>query len=94
MIYTSIAYAPKEQSENLGWAYRKFMSMVDDENDWVCFLDHDAMFTTHTWFSQLEDIINKHNDYGLFTCMTNRVGNGYQIPKGIDRFNHNITYHI
>ena len=93
MIHTYIAYAPKNHPNNLGWAYRNFMDKIDNENDWVCFLDHDATFTTKNWYTQLEDIVEKFSDYGLFTCMTNRVGNNYQIPQSIDKNNHNIIYH-
>lgn len=93
MIYTYISYAPKKQAHNLGWAYNNFMKLIPNEDDWVCFLDHDATFTHPKWYSQMEDIIQKYNDYGMFTCMVNRVGLHYHIPEGIDKNNHDIVYH-
>ena len=93
MIYTHIAYSPKDKPGNLGWAYNNFMDLIPNDEDWVCFLDHDATFTTPNWYNQLEDIVEKHSDYGLFTCMMNRVGQKYHIPEGIDPDNHDIKYH-
>ena len=93
MIYTHIAYSPKDNPGNLGWAYNNFMELIPNDEDWVCFLDHDATFTYPKWYSQMEDIIQKHNDYGMFTCMMNRVGLNYHIPEGIDKDNHDIVYH-
>jgi cellulose synthase/poly-beta-1,6-N-acetylglucosamine synthase-like glycosyltransferase len=92
MIHTYIPYAPKELGNNLGWAYNKFMELVPEE-DWVCFLDHDAVFTTRYWYYQLGDIIKKHQDVGLYTCVTNRIGQSYQIVDGINKDNHDIKYH-
>jgi len=93
MIYTYIPYSPKDKPGNLGWAYKNFMKMVPNDDDWVCFLDHDATFTTPGWYGQLEDIIEKHPEYQAFTCMMNRVGQKYHVPNGVDRDNHDIRYH-
>lgn len=93
MIHTYIAYSPKNNPYNLGRAYNNFMELITNDEDWVCFLDHDATFTYPKWYRQMEDIIEKHNDYGMFTCMMNRVGQKYHIPEGIDKDNHDIIYH-
>ena len=93
MIHTYIPYCPKEQSGfNLGWAYNNFMNLVGDD-DWVCFLDHDATFTTMYWYHQLEDIIKEHTDVGLFTALTNRIGQPAQVIDSVDKENHDISYH-
>jgi len=92
MIHTYIPYTPKELGNNLGWAYNNFMELLP-ENDWACFLDHDATFTTRYWYHQLEDIIKKHPDVGLYTCLTNRIGNFQQLIEGVDKENHDIKYH-
>ena len=93
MIHTYIPYSPKDNAYNLGWAYNNFMTLVPDD-DWVLFLDHDATFTTKYWYYQLNDIIQKHPNYGAFTCFTNRIGNSScQKIKGIDTENHDIKYH-
>ena len=92
MIHTYIPYAPKEKKANLGWCYNNFMKMGGDD-DWVLFLDHDATFTVKQWYSQVEEIIEKNQEYGAFTSLMNRVGNPYHIPKGIDSNNHDMIYH-
>ena len=83
MIHTYIPYAPKEKHTNLGWAYNNFMKMVNDD-DWVCFLDHDATFTVGNWYLQLEEILKENPEYGLFSCYTNRIGQKAQKINGID----------
>lgn len=92
MIYTYIPYAPKSKKLDLGWAYNNFMNLVNDD-DWVLFLDHDVFFTTMNWFSQIEDIIEKYPEYGVFTCLTNRIGEPTQKLKGVDTENHDVKYH-
>ena len=99
MIYTYIPYAPKEQEKNLGWAYNNFMETLysrdSNDDDWVCFLDHDAMFTVDTWYLQLEEIIKETPDAGLFTVVTNRIGNVEQQVglSGNDINNHDLYFH-
>ena len=92
MIHTYIPYTPKKLGNNLGWAYNNFMELVGDD-DWVCFLDHDATFTTRYWYHQLNDIISKNSNVGLYTCLTNRIGNSQQLVQNIDKENHDIKYH-
>lgn len=92
MIHTYIPYCPKEKEQDLGFAYNNFMEMLSDD-DWACFLDHDAMFTTNNWYHQLTDIIDTHPSVGVFSCVTNRIGNIPQRIQGIDRDNHDIRYH-
>lgn len=92
MIHTYIPYCPKPNGQDLGLAYNKFMEILD-EDDWACFLDHDAMFTTKDWYHQIEEIVEIHKDYGLFTCNTNRIGNPHQKPFKVDQNNHDIKYH-
>jgi len=92
MIHTYIPYTPKKLGNNLGWAYNNFMKLLP-EDDWACFLDHDATFTTRYWYHQLENIIKKHSEVGLYTCLTNRIGNLQQLVNGIDKENHDIKYH-
>ena len=57
MIYTNIPYAPAECDGNIGCAYNKFMELLPNDDDWACFLDHDAIFTPATWYKQLNALI-------------------------------------
>lgn len=93
MIYTFIAYAPKEHERNLAWVYNDYMSLLPNDDDWACFIDHDAMFTTPDWYSQMEDVIEKNPEYSCFTVAANRVYTEWQIPMGVNKINHDIVYH-
>ena len=93
MIYTQIAYAQSECGSNIGCAYNKIMDSIPSEDDWVCFLDHDAMFTTDNWMPQIQSIINTHSEIGAFGARTNRVGYSWQLVGNIDIDNHDIAYH-
>ncbi len=93
MIYNFIVYAPREYHKDIGRIYNKYMELLPTDEDWACFLDHDAMFTTNDWYSQLEDIITENPEYGLLTAITNRIGNTEQRIAGIDYDNHDICYH-
>jgi GT2 family glycosyltransferase len=81
---------------NLGLAYNLFMQQLE-EDDWACFLDHDAMFTTDTWYKQLEEIIAlPDTKLGLLTAITNRVGNDEQLiftKDSPEAKNHDIYFH-
>lgn len=96
MIHTYIPYAPSSIDKNIGAVYNQFMAMISDE-DWACFLDHDAMFTTLNWYKQLEEIVNdlpsSCQGAGLLTACTNRIGNPEQVVQGIEPQNHDIYYH-
>jgi len=93
MIYNFIAYAPKDHHKDIGWVYNKYMERLASDEDWACFLDHDAMFTTTDWFTQLEDIIAENPQYGLLSAITNRTGNTEQKVANIDYDNNDICYH-
>ena len=69
------------------------MDTLPSNNDWGCFLDHDAMFTTKNWYTQLEDIIRKYPNIGAFGVRTNRINCTYQMVGNIDLHNHDVIYH-
>ncbi len=93
MIYTHTPYTPKEHGTNLGYAYNKFMEILPTDDDWGCFVDHDAIFTTSNWYHQLNDIIEKNPDVGAFGARTNRVANTFQLVGNIDLMSNDIEYH-
>ena len=89
MIYTHIAY---DLDRNLGAAYNRFMELLG-EDDWACFLDHDAMFTTEDWYKQL-DALTEQFPLGTFYGVTNRVGNYLQVVNEKGSWdNHDIWFH-
>ena len=93
MIYINIAYASDECKKNIGCAYNKFMECLPSDDDWGCFLDHDAMFTTDNCMDQLTDIIKQNPNIGAFGARTNRVGYSWQLVGNIDIDNNDIKYH-
>lgn len=93
ILHTYIPYSNStENITNLGAAYNAFMELVN-EDDWVCFLDHDATFTTRDWHPHIVNTIKSNPEYGLFTCMANRIGNPDQKFPEVDPNTHDITYH-
>lgn len=88
-LITAIAYDPER---NLGRAYNEIMGTVCP-GDWVCFLDHDAMFTTRDWYRQILKAIAENPKAGLLTAVTNRIGNKEQIAPGCPR-SHDMREHF
>ena len=68
------------------------MRLLPNNEDYACFVDGDAMFTTHFFGHQISRITEKYNDCGLFTAMTNRVGTHYQLVPGMWE-NNNMAEH-
>jgi len=92
MIVTLIPYSPRAEGKNLGFAYNELMARLR-EDDWACFIDHDACFTTYDWYAQLEEITAKLSEPCVLTAVTNRVGSHWQLVPGVVRDNHSMTYH-
>lgn len=88
-VYHSI---PWNSEKNIGVSYNEMMNIVDD-NDWVCFLDGDAVHTTHFFGKRIEEVIKDNPDYNLFTCYTNRIGCHHQLAPNVDRTNNDQKYH-
>ena len=79
MIHYIIPYSLEK---NIGKYYNHCFSLVGD-NDYICFLDGDAVFTRHDWGHHISNTVRANPEYDLFTCMTNRVGTGYQCVNGM-----------
>ena len=91
MIYNFIAYAPGDK-EDLGKTYNDYMELLPNDDDWACFLDHDAMTTTVDWYKQLQDIIAENPSFDCFSAVTNRIGNPNQKVAKL-KPTHDIVYH-
>lgn len=57
------------------------MRLLPHDDDYACFIDADAMFLTPDFGHQLTEIVNRYPDAGMFTALTNRVGNRRQCYK-------------
>lgn len=77
-LITAIAY---DVDRDLGRAYNEIMRRLEPR-DWVCLLDHDAVFTTRGWYPQILKAIEENPKAGLFAAVTNRIGRKSQIAPG------------
>ncbi len=90
MILTTI---PFSSSKNLGRAYNEVMERLRDD-DWVVFLDHDAMFTTKNWHDQIVRAVQTRPDAGMLTGVANRTGNlAQRAVPAINQNDHNYARH-
>jgi GT2 family glycosyltransferase len=76
---------------DLGSAMNEVMKRARID-DWVCFLDTDAMFANREYYNVLTEAIDTYKDAGYFLGMTNRLV-GAQVVPGVDNENHDICYH-
>jgi hypothetical protein len=74
MIFYSI---PWSTEKNIGKYYNAFMEKIG-EDDYACFIDSDSCFTTTYFGKQIEDIVKKYPECGLFTAMSNRIFPSWQ----------------
>lgn len=99
MIYF---FKPYSLEGNLGKAYNDCMSLLPSDNDWACLMDGDTMFLTSDYGKHLQDVINAYQNHnvGIFTCLTNRIGNrdqqyAGQLSQDPNIINHrNIATHL
>jgi glycosyltransferase involved in cell wall biosynthesis len=94
MIYNFIVYATDSEGggKDVGAAYNRYMKLLPKDDDWACFIDHDAMFTTEDWFKNLGEILAANPEYGLLTACTNRIGNHEQKIANLQD-THDMLYH-
>ena len=91
MIHYFIPYAT---DKNLGKAYNYYASLVKNPEDWICFIDADAMIgLVPEYGHRLEEYISMYPDTGLFTCLTNRVGTLEQCYNNTISEDPNILNH-
>ena len=83
---------PWNSDKNIGVSYNQTMSMIDSD-DWVCFLDGDAVHTTPFFGKRIEDTIESNPEYDLFTCYTNRIGFPPQIAPNVNKDTDDQKYH-
>ena len=90
-IWTHIAW-DHTGKQDLGKAYNACISQHSDE-DWVAFIDHDAMFTTSDWYLQLQEIIKMNPNCKGICSRVNRMATPEQMVLGIDPNNFDYAYH-
>lgn len=71
---------PWGKNGNLGAAYNRLMDNVED---WVCFLDHDVLMLNPNWYHMCLNAIARVGDRaGWITGVTNAIANPYQLQSG------------
>ncbi len=83
---------PYSFEKNLGKAYNEEFEKVQDDNDWVVLMDGDSHFFTD-FGQQIRAHILARPHAGMFTCITNRVGNKQQCYGGVISENSDYLYH-
>ena len=83
---------PWNSEKKVGKSYNEIMDLIGDD-DWVCFLDGDAVHTTSFFGVRIEEVIDKNPGYSLFTCYTNRIGCPYQVAPNVNRKSNDQEYH-
>jgi GT2 family glycosyltransferase len=78
--------------KNIGAGYNEEMELAPD-GSWVCFTDGDTCQVITDYGKHLEEYITRYPNVGLFTCMTNRVGQGYHLLNGRMDTNHDMLHH-
>ena len=78
MIYY---HTPYDSTGCIGKYYNKAVSVCEHDDDWVVFTDRDVWFP-HPHYGKIIEAYSKTTEYGLLTCITNRVGPDYQTHGG------------
>lgn len=89
MIHT---FMPFSLEMNLGREYNRCMQLIE-EDDWACFLDHDAIWTTREWYRQLVAAIRTVPDAGLITAIASRGWQTWQCADKKNENNHDMAFH-
>lgn len=87
MIHTMMPFA---LDRNLGRAYNEAMALIGEE-DWACFLDHDAIWTTREWYRQLVEAVEFVPEAGILTAVQSRGWQKWQWDGEAN--NHDMAFH-
>jgi len=82
---------PYAFDKNLGAEYNRIFE--NTKADYVCLMDGDIMFLNNDFGHQIAKVIELHPDGGIYTCLTNRIGNPEQRYKGALSSERSITHH-
>lgn len=72
---------PARSDKNYGKAINDIVKRLPD-NDWICLRDIDTLPLDHVAFIKQCEKIASSSDYGLVSCMTNRLGLEHQLVYG------------
>lgn len=84
---------PYSTNKRLFEAYDREVMLLENDTDWVCFLDGDTAFLTPDWGHVITDYTKKFPDTGLFTCYASRCHYQWQLPPGANPNDPSILFH-
>lgn len=86
-------FTPYSFEKKLFEAYDRYMQLIENPDDWVCFTDGDTAFLLPDFGHQIKTYTEKYPDTGLFTCYASRCHYSAQVRKSTDMENPDILYH-
>ena len=92
MIYTLVPYMD-EGDKNFAQTCNRFMELIPDDNDFAIIMDHDAMFTTHTWMNQVHGAIKRYPEANAFCAVTNRISAKF-LWANVNKDDNDMAYHF
>jgi hypothetical protein len=82
----------KTETNKIG-EYLNDVFKISDDEDWICFLDGDAIHTT-TWFGKrIEETIMENLNFSMFSCLTNRTTPTCQIASESNWEDNDLSNH-
>ena len=66
-------FTPYSFEGHLFEAYDCYMSLIDNNDDWIAFMDGDILFFHADFGHTIEEYIEHYPDTGMFVCLTNRI---------------------
>lgn len=88
---------PFAVDKNIGRAYNEACERIPS-GDWVCITDQDVMFLLPDTKAQIDAIVQRDikngQPYHLYTCVTNRLGEGWQLHNNVRSDNPDVMYHM
>lgn len=68
--------------KDFGKAYNQYMELLQNDDDWMCFMDGDIFFLNPDFGKHIADVIAMNPGGGIYTCLTNRIANPEQRING------------
>lgn len=86
-------FTPYSFNKKLAEAYDKYASLIDDPEDWICFMDGDMLFFQSEFGNMVQNAIEQQPNAGMFTCYTNRISTQDQLYSDKNFRIDSISFH-
>lgn len=84
---------PYALDKNIGRAYNEACALIP-AGDWICITDQDVLFLEPCTKAHINRTLQLNQGYQLYTCMTNRLAQGWQLHEHMRSDNPDITIHM